>query len=124
MLEKLENFQNNEPVMIEGNTAITIEHIFPQNPSPQWKNDIGIDDFNYIKTNYIDTIANLTLTGSNAQLSNKTFQEKRDMAQFGYKESRLWLNKQLAKADKWDKKEVEKRFEAIAERFLNWKTNC
>jgi hypothetical protein len=37
LLERLENFQNNEPVAIEGNSDITIEHIFPQNPDAKWK---------------------------------------------------------------------------------------
>lgn len=30
LLERLENYQNNEPVVIDGNSDITIEHIFPQ----------------------------------------------------------------------------------------------
>jgi hypothetical protein len=58
------------------------------------------------------------LTGYNSKLGNRTFQEKRDMEGHGYKESRLWLNKYLAKAEKWDKKEIEKRFLLISERFL------
>jgi uncharacterized protein with ParB-like and HNH nuclease domain len=37
-LERLENFENKEPVMIDGNTDITIEHIFPQNPDPKMEN--------------------------------------------------------------------------------------
>ena len=36
-LERLENFENREPVFIEGNDDITVEHIFPQNPDPKWK---------------------------------------------------------------------------------------
>ncbi|TVL98858.1 MAG: hypothetical protein CV087_20245, partial [Candidatus Brocadia sp. WS118] len=34
-LERLENFDNTEPVLIEDNHDITIEHIFPRNPDPQ-----------------------------------------------------------------------------------------
>ncbi len=122
LLERLENYENREPVMIDGNSDITIEHIFPQNPDPKWKIDLGTDDYNYIKENYINTIANLTLSGNNGKLSNKTFLEKREMnideGEQGYKYSRLWMNKYLSIVDKWDKAEIERRFSIIAERFV------
>ena len=121
-LERLENYDNREPVMIDGNTDITIEHIFPQNPDPKWKIDLGTDDYNYIKENYVNTIANLTLSGNNGKLSNKTFLEKREMnvddKEQGYKFSRLWMNKYLSIVEKWDKAEIERRFSIIAERFV------
>lgn len=59
-LERLENFNNNEHVQVEGNPDITIEHIFPQNPDAKWKYDLGEEEFNTIKENYLNTIANLT----------------------------------------------------------------
>ena len=117
-LERLENFENKEPVMIDGNIDITIEHIFPQNPDPKWKIELGTDDYNFIKENYINTIGNLTLSGNNGKLGNKSFIDKRDLADAGYKDSRLWLNKYLSILDKWDKAEIERRFDLIAERVL------
>ena len=122
LLERLENFDNREPVIIEGNSDITIEHIFPQNPDPKWKIDLGTDDYNYIKENYVNVVANLTLSGNNGKLSNKPFLEKREMnidgKEQGYKFSRLWMNKYLSIVDKWDKAEIERRFTIIAERFV------
>ncbi|MBC7525772.1 MAG: DUF262 domain-containing protein [Flavobacterium sp.] len=118
LLERLENFENREPVIIDGNQDITIEHIFPQNPDPKWKIELGLDEFNFIKENYINTIGNLTLSGNNGKLSNKSFVDKRDLEGAGYKDSRLWLNKYLTILEKWDKVEIERRFELIAERFL------
>jgi uncharacterized protein with ParB-like and HNH nuclease domain len=118
-LERLENFDNKEPVMVEGNTDITIEHIFPQNPDTKWKIDIGTETYNFIKDNYLNTIANLTLSGNNGKLGNKPFAEKRDLPDAGYKDSRLWLNKYLANIDEWKQPEIEKRYDIIAERFLN-----
>jgi uncharacterized protein with ParB-like and HNH nuclease domain len=117
LFEKMENYQNKEVVIIEGNSDITIEHIFPQTPDPKWKNEMTIEDFSFVKDNYLNTIGNLTLTGNNSKLGNKTFIEKRDM-EGGYKDSRLWLNKQLSKSEKWDKKEIEKRFEYLSDRFF------
>lgn len=118
LLERLENYKNKEYVQIENNSDITIEHIFPQNPDAAWKKEIGHEDYNYIKENYLNTIANLTLSGNNGKLGNKAFKDKRDLLEAGYKDSRLWLNKYLSEAEKWDKVEVEKRFEVLSERFL------
>lgn len=123
LLERLENYRNNEPVIIEGNSDITIEHIFPQNPDPKWKIELGGDEFNIIKESYLNTIGNLTLSGNNGKLSNKSFTEKREMnvdgLEQGYKFSRLWLNRELKEKLKWDKEEIERRAESIADRFLN-----
>lgn len=122
LLERLENFENKEPVIIEGNSDITIEHIFPQNPEPKWKVDLGAEEYNLVKENYLNTIGNLTLSGNNGKLGNKSFLYKRDLEKAGYKDSRLWLNKYLSNSDKWNKTEIETRFDLLAERFLNiWK---
>ena len=118
LLERLENFENREPVKIEGNTDITIEHIFPQNPDPKWKVELGTDEYNLIKETYLNTIGNLTLSGNNGKLGNKPFLYKRDLELAGYKDSRLWLNKYLSIAEKWDANEIERRFDILAERFL------
>jgi len=118
LFERLENFENREPVLIDGNQDITIEHIFPQNPDPKWKIELGNDEFNFIKENYLNSIGNLTLSGNNGKLGNKSFIDKRDLEEAGYKDSRLWLNKYLTILDKWDKAEIERRFDLIAERVL------
>jgi len=122
LLERIENFQNSEPVIFEGNSDITIEHIFPQNPDPKWKIELGADEYNFIKENYLNTIGNLTLSGNNGKLGNKPFTDKQvmnvDDKEQGYKFSRLWLNRDLKEKTKWDKEEIEIRANQIAERFL------
>lgn len=122
-LERLENHRNKELVKIDGNSDITIEHIFPQNPEPKWKIELGEEEYNFIKENYLNTIANLTLSGNNGKLGNKIFLSKKEMnvdgEEQGYKYSRLWLNSYLTQIDKWGKDEIEKRFQIIEERFLS-----
>lgn len=118
LLEKLENFENKEVVIIDGNTDISVEHIFPQNPDSKWEVNLGADEYNLIKETYLNTIGNLTLSGNNGKLSNKLFVYKRDLENAGYKDSRLWLNKHLSNLEKWDKTEIENRFDLLAERFL------
>lgn len=122
LFERIENFQNVETVVIEGNTDITVEHIFPQNPDPRWKIELGVDEYNLIRDKYLNTIGNLTLSGNNGKLGNKTFIEKKEMnidgKEQGYMFSRLWLNRELKEKTKWDKTEIEIRANQIAKRFL------
>ncbi|HWZ15079.1 MAG TPA: DUF262 domain-containing protein [Mucilaginibacter sp.] len=123
LLEKLENFENKEPVLIENNTDITIEHIFPVNPDAEWKHVLGEGEYNLLKDKYLNTLANLTLSGNNGKLGNRYFTAKRDMnldgKEQGYKFSRLWLNRYLAGLSKWDYEELQRRFELISKRFLS-----
>lgn len=124
--EKIENFDNREYVKLNDNPKITIEHIFPQNPEIRWKYEIGDNDFKEMKEKFLNTVANLTLSGNNNKLSNKSFSEKKimneDGQEQGYIYSRLWLNRFLSSIDKWGIEELNKRFEIISERFLKvWK---
>lgn len=122
LLERLENFENKEPVIIDGNSDITIEHIFPQNPDPKWKVDLGTDEYNTIKETYLNTVGNLTLSGNNGKLGNKPFLDKKtinvDEKEQGYIFSRLWLNRDLKEKNKWDITEIETRFDLLSERVL------
>ncbi len=109
-------------MVIEGNADITIEHIFPQNPDARWKINLGADEYNLTKENYLNTIGNLTLSGNNGKLGNKPFLAKKDMnvdgKEQGYRFSKLWLNRDLKDKNKWGKEEIEERANAITERFL------
>jgi uncharacterized protein with ParB-like and HNH nuclease domain len=64
LFERLENFDNVERVLIDGNPDITVEHIFPQNPDPKWKTLLGNEKYSFIRENYLNTIGNLTLSGN------------------------------------------------------------
>jgi hypothetical protein len=105
-----------ELVVLDDN--ITVEHIFPQNPEIKWRNDMPREEYDFMKENYLHTLGNLTLSGYNGPLGNKSFLEKRDMEKKGYKHSRLWLNKHLSEIDEWNKEELEKRYNILKDRFL------
>lgn len=118
LLDRLENHGNNEPVLIDGNGNITTEHIFPQNPDAKWKAQLSADDYKQMQEIYLNTLANLTLSGNNGQLGNKTFADKRDMPDSGYKASRFWLNKYLAEQAQWGMSELEQRYALLLQRFF------
>ncbi|WRG14966.1 DUF262 and DUF1524 domain-containing protein [Helicobacter pylori] len=109
-LERLENFNTNEPVNTQ---ECTIEHIMPQTLEEEWERDLG-ENFQAIHDKYLHTIGNLTLTGYNQEYSNKPFQEKRDMEK-GFKQSPLKLNQSLKDLEVFGEKEIEKRANDLAD---------
>ncbi len=114
-LERLENFNTEEPVNTK---EYTIEHIMPQTLTEEWERDLG-ENFQAIHDKYLHTIGNLTLTGYNKKYSNNSFQEKRDMEK-GFKQSPLRLNQSLKDKDleSFGEKEIEKRANDLADLAL------
>ena len=112
LLGKLENFDRKEQVNID---TYTIEHIMPQNEnvSPQWQKDLG-EQWKDIHTKYLHTIGNLTLTGYNPELSDRSFVEKRDM-KGGFADSPIRLNDTLAKRQTWSEREIISRASELSE---------
>ncbi|KAA6506903.1 DUF262 domain-containing protein [Helicobacter pylori] len=108
--ERLENFDTKEPVNTQ---ECTIEHIMPQTLTEEWKRDLG-ENFQAIHDKYLHTIGNLTLTGYNAEYSNNSFREKRDMEK-GFKQSPLKLNQSLKNLESFGEKEIEKRANDLAD---------
>ena len=120
VFKQLENHNHNELIDFE-NDKITIEHIFPQKPNKSWKEKYSDDELKEMKI-FKDTISNLTLTGSNSKLGNKSFLEKRDDEIHGYKNSKLYLNKYLSKLNEWNLSSMEGRFENLFESIVQvWK---
>lgn len=119
--ELLENFNNREYVNIDS-PAITVEHIFPQTPDVKWKLEVSDKDYELLSEKYVNTIANLTLSGNNGSLGNKTFLEKkhlnRDNKEQGYLYSRLWLNQFLKQIDTWNTENLQTRLAIITDRFF------
>ncbi|WRG80326.1 DUF262 and DUF1524 domain-containing protein [Helicobacter pylori] len=109
-LERLENFDTEEPVNTQ---ECTIEHIMPQTLTEEWERDLG-ENFQAIHEKYLNTIGNLTLTGYNSEYSNNSFQEKRDMEK-GFKQSPLRLNQSLKDLESFGEKEIEERANDLAD---------
>lgn len=90
------------------NKEYTIEHIMPQHLTPAWTRALGPNSAE-IHSGWLHRLANLTLTGYNPNLSNKTFAEKRDAAEGGYKASGLKMNQKIARKETWGLAELEER---------------
>lgn len=110
IFDKFENWGSKEKTNIQN---YTIEHIMPQNPnlSEQWKHDLG-ENWEEIQKTYLHVIGNLTLTGYNSELSDKSFIEKRDMKD-GFKDSAIRLNIYLQDLNTWNEDEIKRRTERL-----------
>lgn len=105
-LRRLENHGRKERVPVD---EYTIEHIMPQNPdlSSAWQQALG-SDWERVQKQWLHTLGNLTLTGYNAEYSDKSFADKRDMTG-GFKQSPLKLNAGLGQLDAWNESAIQER---------------
>lgn len=110
-LRRFENHGRKERVPVQD---YTIEHIMPQNDdlNAQWRTDLG-EDWKSIQEQYLHSLGNLTLTGYNSEYSDRSFNDKRDMAG-GFKESPLKLNQGLGTCEVWNESAIKKRGETLA----------
>lgn len=111
-LRRLENHKRKEVVNIDD---YTIEHILPQNDTlrPEWQAALGLD-WRLVQNKWVHTLGNLTLSGWNAELSDRPFVEKRDMERFGFKKSPLWLNEGLGSLEEWNEDTIQQRAARLA----------
>lgn len=117
LLEALENYYHKEPIDL--NTAnYTIEHIMPQNieHNLSWQQMLG-EDWQEVHSLYLHTLGNLTITGYNAEMSNKSFGEKVN-GESGFKHSHLKLNESIAQCDVWNKKAIQRRTNILTDIIL------
>jgi uncharacterized protein with ParB-like and HNH nuclease domain len=105
----------------------TIEHIFPQGeniPTP-WVAMIADGDTQKAKElqqSHVHKLGNLTISGFNSSLSNKSFIDKRDRTDkqgrsVGYKNG-LKFNEELSQAEKWSIPQIEARTSKLVDRAL------
>ena len=112
----------------EGNQFVwTLEHIFPQGeniPAP-WVEMIADGDpqkARELQQKHVHTLGNLTISGFNSSLSNKSFEDKRDRTDkqgrfVGYRNG-LKLNKEIAAAEKWSIAQIEVRTSKMVDRAM------
>lgn len=112
--------------IVEDDLQLTIEHVMPQTLNhkkengKKWKEMLG-EDYVRIHSEYVHSLANLTLTGYNSEYSNRSYQEKMileikdsktgEFKKVGFKYSPLSINKWIALHDVWDEQTLVERQE-------------
>lgn len=115
-LHRLENHGRKERVAV---AEYTIEHLLPQNEnlSPKWREALG-SDWQRVQRTWLHTLGNLTLTAYNADYSDRSFAEKRDMPdapEKGLKQSPLKLNQGLGVLETWNETAIQARAGNLAD---------
>ena len=103
----------------DGKLKLSVEHVMPQTlASKDWQAMLG-DDFERIHSEYLHTLANLTLTGYNSEYSNRPYLEKMNLEikdkktgmiqKVGFADSKIPLNEWIAKRETWNETTLKDR---------------
>jgi predicted transport protein len=99
-------------------STFTIEHVLPRNENllPTWREMLG-GDWKMVQETWLHRLGNLTLTGYNAEYSDRSFDEKKTMAK-GFNDSPLRLNRFIREQPRWTAAEIETRGKALAKQAV------
>lgn len=109
----------------KGHFVWTIEHVLPQgaNLPAGWKDMLGgAEKAAQVQSEHVHRLGNLTITGYNSNLGNKSFEEKKHRKDpaglpIGY-DNKLSLNAALMATDTWGPEQIETRTQDLADQVL------
>ncbi|GAA7798834.1 DUF262 domain-containing protein [Helicobacter pylori] len=110
ILLEIEKLSNAEPPREEN---LEVEHFYPQTPTQEWRDRVG--DYFTFEQEYLHNFGNLTLSGQNQRLGNKSYDEKIALME---EYSSLHLNDYfINNTHSWGIEEVRARSEYLADQF-------
>lgn len=115
LLANLENMHHPKDPMNLWDGRFTIEHVMPQNAlfSPGWKDAVeGLEEETF--STLLNNLGNLTLSAYNSELSDGSFQDKKQRYVGGYGKDYLVISDAVRKADTWGETQITDRAEKLA----------
>ncbi|WQX78853.1 DUF262 domain-containing protein [Helicobacter pylori] len=110
ILLEIEKLSNAEPPKEEN---LEVEHFYPKTPTQEWHDRVG--DYFTFEQDYLNNFGNLTLSGQNQRLGNKSYEAKIALME---EYSSLHLNDYfINNTDSWGIEEVKARSEYLADQF-------
>ncbi|WQY26142.1 DUF262 domain-containing protein [Helicobacter pylori] len=110
ILLEIEKLSNAEPPKEEN---LEVEHFYPKTPTQEWRDMVG--DYFTFEQDYLNNFGNLTLSGQNQRLGNKSYEAKIALME---EYSSLHLNDYfINNTDSWGIEEVRARSEYLADQF-------
>ncbi|MGN8394949.1 DUF262 domain-containing protein [Helicobacter pylori] len=110
ILLEIEKLSNAEPPREEN---LEVEHFYPKTPTQEWRDRVG--DYFTFEQDYLNNFGNLTLSGQNQKLSNKSYEEKIALME---EYSSLHLNDYfINNTHSWGIEEVRNRSGYLADQF-------
>ena len=119
ILERLENYGTKEDKDIYrhwDDHGYSIEHIMPRTLNSVWKRELG-PDWEKIHEEWLNRLANLTLTAYNSKYSNNSFEKKKN-GENGFASSGIRLNTWVARQEHWGLAELQARTEMLMQKAL------
>ncbi|GAA7821915.1 hypothetical protein HpCOL199_10860 [Helicobacter pylori] len=110
ILLEIEKLSNAEPPKEEN---LEVEHFYPKTPTQEWRDRVG--DYFTFEQDYLNNFGNLTLSGQNQRLGNKSYEAKIVLME---EYSSLHLNDYfINNTHSWGIEEVRARSEYLADQF-------
>ncbi|GAA8430404.1 DUF262 domain-containing protein [Helicobacter pylori] len=110
ILLEIEKLSNAEPPREEN---LEVEHFYPKTPTQEWRDRVG--DYFTFEQDYLNNFGNLTLSGQNQRLGNKSYETKKALME---EYSSLHLNDYfINNTHSWGIEEVRARSEYLADQF-------
>ncbi|EJB42353.1 rloF [Helicobacter pylori Hp A-4] len=110
ILLEIEKLSNAEPPREEN---LEVEHFYPKTPTQEWRDRVG--DYFTFEQDYLNNFGNLTLSGQNQKLGNKSYEVKIALME---EYSSLHLNDYfINNTHSWGIEEVRNRSEYLANQF-------
>ncbi|WQR80988.1 DUF262 domain-containing protein [Helicobacter pylori] len=110
ILLEIEKLSNAEPPKEEN---LEVEHFYPKPPTQEWRDRVG--DYFTFEQDYLNNFGNLTLSGQNQRLGNKSYEAKIALME---EYSSLHLNDYfINNTHSWGIEEVKARSEYLADQF-------
>ncbi|MFP6299207.1 DUF262 domain-containing protein [Helicobacter pylori] len=110
ILLEIEKLSNAEPPKEEN---LEVEHFYPKTPTQEWRDRVG--DYFTFEQDYLNNFGNLTLSGQNQKLGNKSYEAKIELME---EYSSLHLNGYfINNTHSWGIEEVKARSEYLADQF-------
>ncbi|GAA8924028.1 DUF262 domain-containing protein [Helicobacter pylori] len=110
ILLEIEKLSNAEPPREEN---LEVEHFYPKTPTQEWRDRVG--DYFTFEQDYLNNFGNLTLSGQNQRLGNKSYEAKIELME---QYSSLHLNDYfINNTHSWGIEEVKARSGYLADRF-------
>ncbi|WQT45427.1 DUF262 domain-containing protein [Helicobacter pylori] len=110
ILLEIEKLSNAEPPKEEN---LEVEHFYPKTPTQEWRDMVG--DYFTFEQDYLNNFGNLTLSGQDQKLGNKSYEAKIELME---QHSSLHLNDYfINNTHSWGIEEVKARSEYLADQF-------
>ncbi|RVZ31897.1 DUF262 domain-containing protein [Helicobacter pylori] len=110
ILLEIEKLSNAEPPKEEN---LEVEHFYPKTPTQEWRDRVG--DYFTFEQDYLNNFGNLTLSGQNQRLGNKSYEAKIVLME---EYSSLHLNDYfINNTHSWGIEEVKARSGYLADQF-------